>query len=101
MDWSPGSVVQRLFDPKCGASDRLIARWLFLRALGLIFFSAFYSLLFQIRGLIGNNGILPATEFLEAVANDYGSARFWFAPSLFWISTSNAWLTGVCIIGLI
>ena len=98
---SPGTIIQRLFDSRFGASDRLIARWILLRALGLIYFSAFYSLLFQIRGLIGDNGILPATEFLEAVEHTYGPARLWFAPSLFWISTSNGWLIGVCVIGLI
>ena len=98
---SPGSIIQRLFDSNGGVSNRLIARWLFLRALGVIYFSAFYSLLFQIRGLIGDNGILPATEYLEAVAHTYGSARFWFAPSLFWYSTSNTWLMAVCWIGLI
>src|SRR5258707_14714370 len=97
---SPALIIQRLFDSRYGASNRLLARWLFLRALCLIYFSAFYSLLFQIRGLIGNNGILPATEFLEAVAHSYGPARFWFAPSLFWLSTGNAWLMAVCWIGL-
>jgi hypothetical protein len=35
-------------------------RWIWLRALGLIFLSAFYSLAFQIDGLIGPRGILPA-----------------------------------------
>ena len=40
----------------------LWARWLFLRALGLIFLSAFYSLLFQIHGLIGARGVLPAVS---------------------------------------
>lgn len=98
---SPALIIQRLFDSRYGASNRLIARWLLLRALGLIYFSAFYSLLFQIRGLIGNNGILPATEYIEAVAHTYGVARFWFAPSLFWLSTSNAWLMAVCWIGLL
>jgi len=98
---SPGSIIQRLFDSNYGVSNRLIARWLFLRALGVIYFSAFFSLLFQIRGLIGDNGILPATEYLEAVAHSYGSARFWFAPSLFWYSTSNTWLMAVCWIGLL
>ena len=43
-------------------------RWIFLRALGLIYFSAFYSLLFQIKGLIGPDGILPAVDYLQAVA---------------------------------
>ncbi|MGH9445968.1 MAG: hypothetical protein ACRD3O_09595, partial [Terriglobia bacterium] len=47
-------------------------RWIFLRALGLIFFSAFYSLDFQIVGLIGPRGILPAHRYLEAAGSDLG-----------------------------
>jgi hypothetical protein len=35
-------------------------RWLFLRALGLIFLSAFYSFAFQIHGLIGEHSVLPS-----------------------------------------
>ncbi len=98
---SPGAIIERLFDSRYGVSNRLIARWLFLRALAVIYFSAFYSLLFQIRGLIGHDGVLPANEFLEAVAHSYGPARFWFAPSLFWLSTGNAGLMAVCWIGLV
>ncbi len=89
------------------ASDRgwlpgfLAARWLFLRSLGFIFFSAFYSLLFQIRGLIGPNGLLPAGDFLRDVRDVLGPERLWYAPSLFWISSSDRALMIVCGIGLI
>ena len=68
MDWAPGSIIRWLFDSEYGLRERLIPRWIFLRALGLIYFSAFYSLVFQIRGLIGADGILPSNEFLAAVA---------------------------------
>src|SRR5713101_8013447 len=64
-----------------GKTTHLLPRWIFLRALGLIYFSAFYSLLFQIKGLIGPQGILPATDFLSVVPRYYpGAHRFWFAP---------------------
>src|SRR2546422_10010558 len=43
MDWAGASAIGWLFDGRRGASDRLIARWLFLRALGIIYFSAFFS----------------------------------------------------------
>jgi hypothetical protein len=76
-------------------------RWIFLRALGLIYFSAFYSLIFQIKGLIGPNGILPATDYLQAVAAAVHSARFWYVPSLFWISSTDHALMFVCWLGLI
>ena len=37
-----------------------LVRWLFLRALGVVYFFAFLSLGTQIAGLIGHDGILPA-----------------------------------------
>ena len=101
MDWTPGSIIRWLFDSEYGLRQRLIPRWIFLRALGLIYFSAFYSLVFQIRGLIGREGILPANEFLAAVANHFGASRFWFAPTLLWISTSPRMLLEICWVGMI
>jgi lipase maturation factor 1 len=79
----------------------LWARWIFLRALGLIYFSAFYSLLFQIEGLIGPNGILPAGDYLQAVSGAMHSQRFWFAPTLLWFSATNHALMLICWAGLI
>ncbi len=43
-----------------GESTYFCARWLFMRAMGAIFFSAFYLWAFQARGLIGPRDILPA-----------------------------------------
>jgi hypothetical protein len=65
-------------------------RWLFLRGLGLIFFSAFYSLYFQIEGLIGPNGILPATDYLKLVHSAYPRLGYWYAPSLLWLGAGTA-----------
>ena len=91
-----------LFDPQFGASDRLIPRWIFLRALGLIYFSAFYSLLFQIRGLIGPDGILPANVYLDAVTHsNFAGVRYWFAPTLLWISSGPHMLLALCWVGMI
>src|SRR5947208_15389066 len=101
MDWAPASVVRWLFALEQGASDRLISRWIFLRALGLIYFSAFFSLVFQIRGLIGPQGILPANEYLQAVARSFpGYTRFWFAPTLLWFSSGSHTLMALCWVGM-
>lgn len=100
MDWTPSAVIRRLFDPQKGASDHLLPRWIFLRGLGLIYFSAFLPLLFQIRGLIGPYGILPAAEYLGSVAHSAGYARFWYAPTLLWMSADSPALTILCCIGL-
>jgi hypothetical protein len=101
MDLGPGSFIRRWFDPEYGAADRLLPRWIFLRALGVIYFSAFFSLVFQIRGLIGAQGILPSNEYLEAVAHQFGVARFWFAPTLLWFSTGPHMLGAICWVGMI
>ena len=77
------SATRWLFDAEQGPRDRMAPRWLFLRALGGIYFSAFFSLVFQIRGLIGPDGILPANEYLRAVVHSLGYGRgLWFAPTL-------------------
>jgi hypothetical protein len=64
------------------ASERahLRPRWLWLRALGLILFSAFYSLIFQIRGLVGPEGILPAGRYLSALHEQAGAKAYWYVP---------------------
>jgi hypothetical protein len=101
MDWSSVSPSRWLFDSQQGLRDRLIPRWLFLRSLGLIYFSAFCSLAFQIRGLIGPDGILPAGEYLQAVARSLGPSRFWFAPTLLWFSASSHSLVVLCWMGML
>ena len=94
------SALYYLFDSAHGASDRLIARWLFLRALGLIYLSAFLALIFQARGLIGEQGILPATEYLTA-AHTLGASRFWYVPTLLWISSNDRMLMAIFWTGLV
>jgi hypothetical protein len=90
-----------LSEPIAHPPTRLWPRWIFLRALGLIYFSAFYSLIFQIKGLIGPNGILPAADYLTAVSAALHGHRFWFAPTLFWFSSSDHTLMLVSWAGLI
>ena len=97
----PGNLVHWLFDSRYGVPGRLAARWIFLRALAAIYFSAFYSLLFQIKGLIGPQGILPAHDYLAAVARHTPRTKLWFAPTLFWISSSSHALMIVTWIGLL
>ena len=101
MDWVP-SALRWLFDSRRGAPDRLISRWLFLRALGCIYFSAFFSLVFQIRGLIGPDGVLPANQYLQAVAHSFGYGRgLWFAPTLLWLASGPHMLIALCWVGML
>ena len=93
--------IHWLFAPGHSVPARLVPRWIFLRALASIYFSAFYSLLFQIKGLIGPQGILPVHDYLPAVARAYPLAKIWFAPTLFWLSSTSHALIIDTTIGLI
>ena len=75
-------------------------RWIFLRALGLVFLSAFYSLAYQIHGLIGPTGILPADTYLSRLADAVpGVARFWYAPTFLWLGAGHGALTALVVVG--
>src|SRR5215472_8260963 len=100
-DWSPASAVRWLFASEAGKADVLLPRWIFLRALGLIYYSAFFSFVFQIKGLIGPQGILPAGEYLRAVTEQLGRVGYWYAPTLLWFSSGWHLLTGLCWVGMI
>jgi len=102
MRWPAASRLGWLFDARQGPPDRLLPRWLFLRALGAIYFSAFYSLVFQIRGLIGPQGILPAQSYLHLVAQSLGHwERLWYAPTLLWFSSGAGMLNALCWAGML
>jgi hypothetical protein len=97
-------VVNWLLGPEPITEKRpghLWSRWIFLRALGLIYLSAFYSLLFQIKGLIGPNGILPAADYLQAMHAALELRSYWSAPSLLWFGAGNGALMTLCWVGLI
>jgi hypothetical protein len=91
--------LRYLFDRQKGATNQLIARWLFLRAMGAIYFSAFLALAFQIRGMIGAQGILPAGEYLEKVRT-LGALRIWYAPTVLWWGSGNHALMALAWVGL-
>jgi lipase maturation factor 1 len=80
----------------------LLPRWLFLRALAIIYFSAFYSLVFQIHGLIGPDGILPAGDYLKLITEYLGvPQRYAYAPTLLWLGSGPRALGVLCWAGLL
>ncbi|HEY2381863.1 MAG TPA: lipase maturation factor family protein [Terriglobia bacterium] len=71
-----------------------------LRGLALIYLIAFASLLPQVHGLIGSHGILPAHDYLESLHADYGRGAYTLFPTLAWLNTSDAFLTGMLWAGI-
>ncbi|HET7436935.1 MAG TPA: lipase maturation factor family protein, partial [Thermoanaerobaculia bacterium] len=94
----PPSLRERWFS---ASEPALRARWLWLRCLGAIFFSAFYSLWFQIDGLIGPNGILPAGDYLAQAKRVLGARAYHLLPTLFWFDASSRAMHAVVIAGAI
>ncbi len=52
-------------------------------------------------GLIGPHGILPAGQYLQALAERFGHEGYWYAPTLLWISGGPHMLAGICWAGMI
>ncbi len=65
------------------------SRWLFLRLLGVVYLIAFASLLVQVRGLIGEHGLLPLGEYLERARETYGDGAWRLLPTLLWLDASD------------
>ena len=77
----------------------LTRRW-FLRLLGVVYLIAFLSLGVQIRGLVGQKGILPVATHLESVTayferQEEPNKAFWTFPTLCWWNDSDLFLQGV------
>lgn len=77
-----------------------IGSWLFIRAIALIYLAAFASLSVQITGLVGSQGILPVTEYLQYAQQALGSTAWLHLPTLFWIDASDAALRWACYAGM-
>lgn len=96
-------VTRVLVGPSVKHRRYVLSRWLFFRALALIHIFAFGSLLAQLGGLVGPDGIAPATTLLRTVANDSGDGHpFWRLPTLFWWTGADAAvLYGGAVAGLL
>ncbi len=87
-------------DKAQGPSTFWLTRWLFLRALALVFLVAYLSLIWQFKPLLGSDGLMPVALFLSRVKAAFPGwgARLRAAPSLFWLANSDgamlacAWL---------
>ena len=80
-----------------------LTRFVLLRALGFVYLAAFVSLWGQLLPLLGSEGLLPVSTYLERVENYAGGgwAAAWAAPSLFWLDSSDGFMQGLCGLGIV
>src|SRR5256712_9753370 len=69
-----------------------MARSVFLRGLAIVYLIAFASLLPQVDGLIGSNGILPVNDYLDTIDSEYGNTGYALFPTLAWFNSSYTFL---------
>src|SRR6185369_14679515 len=77
-----------------------IALAIFPRLLGMVYLLAFASLLVQVRGLYGSRGILPIRDYADALRRNLGAKGCCSFPSLFWLNTSDVFITGCAWLGV-
>lgn len=78
-----------------------LVSWVFLRLMGIIYFSAIVSLWTQIDGLVGHEGITPAPQFMSQAkayfdGEHIGLERYHKLPTLCWFSASDHFLHVLC-----
>src|SRR4029434_8451283 len=100
----PFQRLAALFRPQIASHARphtyILASWMFLRLLGLVYVIAFGSLWLQLDGLIGHEGIVPVAPLLEAAQNRLGIERWWQVPTLCWLDASDGFLYLLCGLGV-
>lgn len=88
--------------PDLKPSTYHVAAAIFLRFLGVVYLIAFISLWTQITGLIGDQGILPVNDFLNAVQQQLPDASpAWNVPTLAWLDPHDGFLNLLCAAGTI
>jgi len=84
-------------------SDYWLTRFVVLRLLGFIYLFAFLTLVYQGIPLIGENGLLPAENFLEFYGSRFDSRfdAFVSLPTLFWFHISDGLILALAWVGVV
>lgn len=75
--------------------------WLFTRCIGIIYLIAFVSFFVQYEGLISQNGILPASRFLDSLHTNLGSRAYWLVPTINWLGSTDVFLYWQLVISIL
>jgi hypothetical protein len=101
-DCRPLQSLRRIWYGKTpGPPTYHIAVAIFLRMLGLVYLIAFLSLWIQVHGLVGDRGILPVADFLDAsqsylAAAEPAASPYWNIPTLLWYDPHDGLLHLLC-----
>jgi predicted DCC family thiol-disulfide oxidoreductase YuxK len=92
-------VLELLVGDLVGPPRFRLTRFVFLRALALVYLAAFLSLGVQVHGLVGEAGLLPAGELLEWAHQLRGTSAVFLLPTLGWLDAGDTALSLMCFGG--
>jgi len=73
----------------------------FTRLMGLIYLIAIFPLLFQIKALVGSNGLQPAKTLLHTALKTEGLHAIIRFPSVYWLMQTDDMLHAIIVVGCI
>jgi hypothetical protein len=79
--------------------EYVLARWLILRLLGVVFVFAFLGIVLQGPALLGSHGLTPLATYMDRLRE--ADQTFWDVPSVFWLDSSDAALGIWAVLGLV
>lgn len=84
-------------------SDYWLVRFLFLRLLGVSYVAGYLSLVFQLKPLLGSNGLTPVNDYLSVLGGQFEGplSAFWQLPTVFWLNSSDTFLMSAALLGLL
>ncbi len=99
-----GSLTRLCWGQHVERAELFLVRRVFLGWLGVIYLIAFVSLWTQVAGLVGKDGVLPASHLMlqarSAVAESgIGIDRYRLLPTLCWLGASDGFLRFQCAAG--
>lgn len=77
-----------------------LSAWVLSKGIAFCFILAFLSLLPQIMGLYGKNGILSVQQFMFVLKEQTGPQRYYELPTIFWFNSSDTFLYAIGALGL-
>jgi hypothetical protein len=77
-----------------------LSAWILSKGIAFCYIIAFLSLLPQIMGLYGKNGILSIRKFMLVLLEQTGPQRYYELPTVFWIRSSDFFLNTIAVVGL-
>jgi len=78
-----------------------LSAWVLSKGIAFCFILAFLSLLPQVMGLYGKNGILSIQQFMTVLQDQTGPQRYYELPTIFWFNSSDSFLYGIGALGLL